>query len=421
MKTKSNVLKKLMLFAAAFAFCTVLCVKPMDVKAAPAAPSGLKQTGANCSAVEVEWNAVSGATQYGVQCSTNASFSDGSESKVSATTKAIYSLSAGKTYYVRIRAYASSVAGAWSATLKVDTAPNNVTSIKQTDATETSVTYTWSKVEGATGYVVLKALPTDSSWTTVGKTAALSYKLSVPKNSLYDVAVIPYRNAANSASIAACPYDPKYITCVTLPTAPKTLMVTGGDPDGKKLEFGWNPTSYAENTDGYQIEVYKYTKKGKKKSRMVKKEMTRSSYESAVIYDGGYTINKPAMHTNVISFRVRSYVTINGVKKYGKWSAYKDFVPQAVHKTLKAHTRTNGTLSWKKVTGATSYDVYYKTSASGSWKRVAKGVKGTSVSVPLNYYGSSYYYVKTNKVFGKKKFSSLAPAKAPYLTYWTFR
>lgn len=422
MKTKSNVLKKLVLFAAAFAFCAVLCAKPMDVKAALTAPTGVKQTGAETTAVAVQWTAVAGATQYGVQCSTNANFTDGSETKVSAIGKNIYSLSAGKTYYVRVRAYSSSsVYSAWSATLKVDTCPNNVTSIKQTSAKETSVTYTWSKVDGATGYIVLKALPTDSSWTTVTKTANTSYTLAVPKNSVYDVAVVPYRNAANSANIAACPYDPRYTSCVPLPTAPKKLAVTGGDSDGKKLEFAWNPSSIAENTDGYQIEVYKYTKKGKKKSRIAKVTMTRSSYESYVRYDGGYPVKKSAMHTNAICFRVRAYATINGAKKYGKWSSYKDFVPQAVHKKLKANSRTNATLTWKKVAGATSYDVYYKTSSSpsASWKRVAKGVKGTSASVPLNYYGRSYYYVKTNKVFGKKKFTSLAPKKAAYVTYWS--
>ena len=45
MKTKSNVLKKLMLFAAAFAFCAVLC-KPVDVKAALTTPTGFTQTNA---------------------------------------------------------------------------------------------------------------------------------------------------------------------------------------------------------------------------------------------------------------------------------------------------------------------------------------------------------------------------------------
>lgn len=424
MKTKSNVLKKLVLFAAAFAFCAVLCAKPMDVKAALTAPTGVKQTGANCSAVAVQWTAVSGATQYGVQCSTNASFSDGSESKVSAITETISSLSAGKTYYVRVRAYSSSsVYSAWSATLKVDTCPNNVTSIKQTSAKETSVTYTWSKVNGATGYIVLKSLPSDKSWTTVTKTANTSYTLAVPKNSVYYVAVVPYRNAANSANIAACPYDPRYTSCVPLPTAPKKLVVLNGNSDTNQLWFAWNPTSIGNNTDGYQIEVYKYTKKGKKKSRIAKKTMTRSSYESSFKNydddDDGYAIKKSAMLTNAICFRVRAYVTINGAKKYGKWSSYKDFVPQAAHKKFTPNSRTNATLTWKKVAGATSYDVYYKSSEYGSWKRVAKGVKGTSASVPLNYSGRSYYYVRTNKVFGKKKFTSLAPKKAAYVYYYS--
>jgi len=420
MKTKRNLMKKLMLFAAAFAFCTVLCVKPMDIKAAISAPLTVSQQAATNTAVGISWSTVGGATKYGVQIATSQSALDSAtEYTATKNSGAITNLKPATTYYVRVRAYSSSEVSVWSKAVTVYTAPNNITSIKQTNAKQGSVTFTWSPVSGVTGYKIYRCLPNgtySSPYATVGASTT-SYTMSVEKNSLYYVTVVPtnhgYDFPADNDSIVET-------YCVPAPTAPKKLTVTGGNADNGTLEFGWNPTSYAENTHGYKIEVYKYKKNGKK-ARIAKAEMTRSAYESSVLYNGGYSIKKAAMHTNAICFRVCSYVNINGKKIYGNWSSYKNFIPQAKHLKLSPYSRTNATLSWKKVTGATSYDVYYKTSSSdsASWKLVAKGVKGTSVSVPLNYYGRSYYYVKTNKVFGKKKFTSAAPKKAPYVTYWS--
>ncbi len=60
MKTKRNFMKKLMLFAAAFAFCFAAFTKPVDVEAALTAPTNLKQTDAYTSSsycsIDLEWD-----------------------------------------------------------------------------------------------------------------------------------------------------------------------------------------------------------------------------------------------------------------------------------------------------------------------------------------------------------------------------
>lgn len=422
MKTKFNFMKKLMLFTAAFAFCAVLCAKPMDVKAAAVAPTDLAQTDASTSSVTVEWTQSLSVDYYEVQISeTGAAGSYVSKTTYASDYRTISGLAAGKTYWVQVRACSPEYSN-W-VTLKVDTAPNNITTLTQTNAAKNSVTYSWSPVSGATGYLLYKALPSDSAWTQIGTTASTSYTLTVPANSEYDVAVLPYRNAANSKIYVAYPTSyPKSITCVSAPTAPNGLDIVGGNPKSNTYKFYWEPTSVYDNTDGYEIEVYQMKTNGKT-TRLKKATKSGFGYGSSSSGYYSYTeIKNAKLTTNASRFRVRAYVQLsNGKKIYSPWSSYKNYVPQAKQTKLTVHTKTSGTLKWKKVTGATSYDIYYKTSSSDNakWKRIKKNVKGTSASVKVNYYGRSYYYVKSNKVkFGKKKLNSVAPLKAPFWTYW---
>lgn len=414
MKTKHNFMKKLMLFAAAFAFCAAICTKPVDVKAAVAAPT-VKQIGATNSMIAIEWDAVPGAVTYGVQYSTAPTGLDAATElfvdNATLTQGAIPNLTAGTTYYIRMRAYSSNTEfSAWSNVITADTAPNNITSITQTNATETTVSFSWSPVAGATGYSLYQCLPNGTYQTPFTTTTATSYTMTVPKNSLYFVTVVPTRNGY------AFPVDNNTLVetyCVPSPTKPGNLNVINGNPDTKTLEFYWKPTSIAENTDGYEIEVYQLKTNGKTK-RISKKAIARSSYEYY-----GCDIKHKSLFNNACRFRVRSYMNLNGKKVYSAWSAYKNYVPQAYQTKLTFHSRSTATLKWNKVNGATSYDIYYKSSKYGKWSRIAKNVKGTSHSVKGNYYGDSYYYVKANKVkFGKKKLNSTAPTQAPYVIYW---
>jgi len=112
---------------------------------------------------------------------------------------------------------------------------------------------------------------------------------------------------------------------------------------------------------------------------------------------------------------MRSYVEINGQKKYSAWSSTKKYIPGAVPKKIVRANRyaTSGKLNWTKVTGAKSYTVYWKTSLKGKWKVVAKNVKGTNANVKYNPKAkNNFYYVKANKVkFGKKKYNSSSNSK----------
>lgn len=413
---KTNIFKKLALFAAAFAFCAVLTAKPMDAQAA-AAPTNLKQTNASTTSARVEWSTDVTVKRYEVQISNSGV--EGTyvtKSTSSSNYYSFYSLNAGSTYYVRVRAYNSATDVSPWVNLKIDTSPNNITTLTQTSATQNKVTVTWNAVQGATGYMVYKALSTDSGYTTVGPTTGTSFTLSVPNNTEYKIAVLPYRNVANPSILV--PYStnyPKYVYCVPVPTKPNSLNIIDRYNSSKSTKFSWNPTSVASNTDGYQLQIYYINKNGNAKKLTTKTITSR--------YSNTYSINATKLFSYAFKYRVRSYVTINNKKYYSGWTSYKTYIPGSVVKSISrsSYRATSGTLKWSKVVGAKSYTVYWKAAADDNWKAVAKNVKGTSARVKYSPSAShNYYYVKANKVkIGNSRKNSTNSSKIldAYRTY----
>lgn len=413
---KTNIFKRLTLFAAAFAFCAVLTAKPIDAEAA-VAPTNLTQTAASTTSVKVEWSSDVTVKYYEVQVSNSGVESTyTSKSKYASNSYTIYSLNAGSTYYVRVRGYNSASDVSPWVNLKVDTSPNNITTLTQTSAAQNKVTVTWNAVAGATGYMVYKALPSDSSYTKVGAVTGTSYTLSVPNNTKYEIAVLPYRNVANPSVLV--PYNtnyPKSVYCVPAPTKPNSLNIASRYYSSNATKFTWNPTSDTSNTDGYQLQIYYINKNGKTKKLTTK--TTTSCYTDYV------TVNASKLFSYAFKYRVRSYVTINNKKYYSGWTSYKTYVPGAVAKKIyrSSYRATSGTLKWSKVVGAKSYTVYWKAAADDNWKAVAKNVKGTSATVKYSPSASyNYYYIKANKVkVGNSRKNSTASSKIldAYRTY----
>lgn len=406
-------MKKLSLFAVAFAFCAAVFAKPMDANAALTPPTNLIQedaetTKSSCS-IDLKWDHT--ATCYCVEYSTD---------KVNWTLKddewylsyvTLSDLTPGSTYYVRVTPIDDDVKGT-PAILTAITAPRNTSIVTQTGASDSStqVSIAWQPSAGATGYLVTYGTSSSFSNSSIyTQTTATALTMNVAKNSSFYVFVVPYRGNWLSKSYYG-------LEVVTAPTCPTDLRVYETNASSKTVTFKWNPSSATYNTDGYEFEVYRVTnKKGKtKRLKFVdisNKYVYETDVKSAKLFSAGY------------KFRVRAYVTING-KKYGAWSNFYTYVPSAKIKSkLKNRTNSSATLSWNKVLGATSYTVYHKTSPSGKWKAVKKNVKGTSATVKYNkssYY--NYYYVKANKAkIDKKKYSSPNPNSNSAYSYSYFK
>jgi hypothetical protein len=398
---------KFWLLTAAIAFSMALLLKPVDVKAALAAPTNLRQTDAYTTTFKVEWDGVVDAKNYGIQYS---------EDKITWSEEQSWSLlyktfssniSQGKTYYVRIRAYdKSNNPGAWSDIVEVNTVPGKITDIKQTNADKNSVTISYSGADGATGYRISYGLSSSDKTEYAVVTATSATISGLPSNSGYYVYVSPIRSSEGSSYIAESTYN-YYTEAYTVPTKPTSQKVYGRSASKKQTYISFTATdTYA---DGYEIQIC--NEKGK---RTASSTVTKSYHK---LYGYGIVESSKAFNT-AFQYRVRAYKTINGTKKYSDWTSLKRYIPGAVCKSPIKHSKTTGKLKWTKVKGATSYTVYHASTSTLTsalkWKAVAKNVKGTSANVRWdNSKTYNFYYVKTNKVkFGSKKYNSASPSNA---------
>ena len=93
-------------------------------------------------------------------------------------------------------------------------------------------------------------------------------------------------------------------------------------------------------------------------------------------------------------FKVRAYKEVNGKKVYGAFSSVVSVVPKPTAPTnVKATvaSATKVTVSWNAVTGATGYEVYRATSASGTFSKLGT-VTTTSRDCPGLKSGTTYYF-----------------------------
>lgn len=405
-------MKKLMksLFTAAALTVMVLAMGVMVSAATTETPgkvTGLKQTDAYTSSVDIEWNAQLVDCTYAVEISEDGKNWVIEDKSTYSAKDYIYNLSAGKTYYIRVRANSGSSSkpnyGPYSDTLAVVTQPVEVKDVYQTSATTNSITVGWSKAEGATAYRVywyvngiylLKGETSNTSFTFTG----LNNTQSLPFSSII---VKPIRSAGTykaegygtSLSGYSSRLIPKKVSNVNIRTYYKSL---------KEVSLAFDETLHA---DGYQYQLYDLN--GKKP---ISTSVTKSYYST---YIKNLKLNR------FYKVRVRAYATINGKNVYGAWSDYKAFAFQSEVK-LKSSGR-NIKLSWKKVKGAKNYTVYMSTSQKSGYKKV-KTLKKTSYKATkfkkkkLSKKKTYYFYVVANTKLGKKTVKSNVE-----LCYWITR
>lgn len=160
------------------------------------------------------------------------------------------------------------------------------------------------------------------------------------------------------------------------------------------LKVSWSKVSGAT---GYQ--VYRSTSKSSGYSKL---KTTTAFY----LTDTSRTCGK------TYYYKVRAYKTFaHGDKKltsYGDWSAVASGKPvPAVPGSVKAKAGTKkATVSWKKVSGASGYQVYRSTKKSSGFKNVKTITKGSTVKFvnkSLKKKKTYYYKVRAYRTVGKTK------------------
>lgn len=186
-------------------------------------------------------------------------------------------------------------------------------------------------------------------------------------------------------------------------TATPTTAVPGSFKAARagysSIKLTWSPVSGAS---GYRIYQYD-SKTGTYKAKKYIEGRTSGSF----VISGLKTGTK-------YYFKIRSYRTVDGVKKYSDLSSSRYAVPSLSTPSIKKLTpgTKKVTVSWNKISGANGYKLYRATSRSGSYKLV-KTTSSTSFTDRSLKKGKKYYYkLKAyRKVDGKLKYSSYSAVK----------
>lgn len=269
-----------------------------------------------------------------------------------------------------------------------------VENLKQTKATDNTITIQWNRPAGAQAYGINLRVRGESDYERVTEFASsketVTYTIkNLKSNTFYEVQVFA-GNASDPSGIT------KTISCKTTPGKIVGLKYSSNTPS-KKMTFQWNRKQTA---DGY--ELYKYSLEGKLLSRYEVKQSSLSKISKTIGVGG-----------NFYSYRIRAYTIINGTKCRGALRYFYTSLQPEITKIYKASS-TSVKPVWSKINGVTNYQVYLATSANGTYKKVATTKSNQAVISGLQK-GKTYYITvyATKNINGKTQ-------KSPFTYYWRF-
>lgn len=121
-------------------------------------------------------------------------------------------------------------------------------------------------------------------------------------------------------------------------------------------------------------------------------------------------------------YKIRAYVEMDGTKLLGSYSSVKSAkpTPSKTQITKKVSTDYRSiSLTWKKVSGASGYEIYRSTKKSGTYKlikTISSGSKTSYTNKKLTTGTTYYYKIRVYRMVGSKKYyssySSISSKKA---------
>ncbi|MBQ3136821.1 MAG: fibronectin type III domain-containing protein [Clostridia bacterium] len=171
--------------------------KNISVLTAPKKVSGLKGSISGKTAT-LKWKKTTGATAYRVYQYNSAKKKWVELKKTTSLKTTVKKLEAGKTYKFAVKAYIKkdklSALSSSYATVSLTVKPDNISALKVTGKTDSSVTLSWQKAKGATAYAVYKYNTSNGKWTTLisstKNTAVTVGKLSPDTSYIFSVRAI---------------------------------------------------------------------------------------------------------------------------------------------------------------------------------------------------------------------------------------
>jgi fibronectin type 3 domain-containing protein len=236
----------------------------------------------------------------------------------------------------------------------------------------TSIKLTWTAVTGAASYDIYRATSSTGTFaklTTVTGTTYTNTSLPAGKYYYYKVRAVATTGVTTTyGSFSAIKFAKAY---------PATPAVTAASTSYTSVKISWPAVSGA---NGYSI--YRATSLTGTYASLA--TTTSTSYTNGSLVTGKYYY-----------YKVKAYHLEGTTKVYSALSAakYAKPIPATPTCTISTKTATKMNISWTTVTGATKYQVYRATSATGTYTLVytAASTVKSYVNTGLTN-GTTYYY-----------------------------
>ena len=350
---------------------------------------------ATSNTVKVSWDAVAGAEYYQVYRadSVNGTYSLVNRKNYTTTTISDAAVSAGKTYYYKVRAFKDGEYSMFSTISSVTTKPATPTGIQTSSAGATSVNVQWAKSEGAKYYQVYRSTNATKDFRLLGVYDENTFSMksrALLTNQTYYYKVRAY-TVVNKKGI----YSPFSNVVKGTPKLAAPTNVKASPNTSTTLKISWKLTDGAT-----YYQVYRSTSKTGKYALLGVYNSTTTS-----------SISRSLLTGNTYYYKVRAYRWVKGERVFSPFSSVitgKPVLSKTSKVTAKATSSTTAKITWNKIEGATYYQVYRGTSANGKYALLATYDKNTTTctSKKLKKENTYYYKVRAYKwVKGTRVFS----------------